>query len=187
MDNIEELKSQLARKTQECEELKERLNSRCFDPKSNNNRCISYNRIVEDYERDLKQLNQLKVECEELRKANDEKNEFLAQLGMPSNGSYKRVKYHIQSLTDEIKRLRAENEKLREWKEANKPTGICETCTEVSVEKGFCYEQALENIKELAKGKINWCEQGNRYCNKCKCICNEYRILTIINEVLKDA
>ncbi len=44
---------QLAHKTQECEQLKERIKCNCFDPKSNNNRCISYNRIAEDYERDL--------------------------------------------------------------------------------------------------------------------------------------
>ena len=49
-------------KEQECEELKSRLNCRCFDPSINNNRCISYNRIAEDYERDLKQLDQLKVQ-----------------------------------------------------------------------------------------------------------------------------
>ena len=61
---------QLKRKEQECEELKERLNCNCFDPKSNNNRCISYNRIVEDYERDLKQLDQLKAENDELTTIN---------------------------------------------------------------------------------------------------------------------
>ena len=56
---------QLKAKEQECEELKSRLNCRCFDPSINNNRCISYNRIAEDYERDLKQLDQLKVELEQ--------------------------------------------------------------------------------------------------------------------------
>ena len=53
----------------ENEELKEQINCRCFDPKNNNNRCISYNRIAEDYERDLKQLNQLKEDNEELKNA----------------------------------------------------------------------------------------------------------------------
>lgn len=41
-------------KEQECEELKGRLNTICFDPRTNNNRCISYNRMAEDYEKDLK-------------------------------------------------------------------------------------------------------------------------------------
>lgn len=58
---------QLARKTQECEELKERIKCNCFDPKSNNNRCISYNRIAEDYERDLKHLKNKIAECEKLK------------------------------------------------------------------------------------------------------------------------
>ena len=66
--NIELEIKQLKAKEQECEELKERLKSRCFDPKSNNNRCISYNRIAEDYERDLKELDQLKAKNEELKK-----------------------------------------------------------------------------------------------------------------------
>ena len=51
-------------KEQECEELKERIKCNCFDPKSNNNRCISYNRIAEDYERDLKRLENKIAECE---------------------------------------------------------------------------------------------------------------------------
>ena len=92
MNNIAKLQEQLARKTQECEqikekyealklenqegyeivaelkheceELKERIKCNCFDPKSNNNRCISYNRIAEDYERDLKRLENKIAECE---------------------------------------------------------------------------------------------------------------------------
>lgn len=52
-------------------------------------------------------------------------------------------------------------------------------------EKVKPYKEALKNIKELAKVKIKWCERGNRYCNKCKCICSEYEILQQC-EVLKD-
>lgn len=63
-ESIKSLKEQLKRKEQECEELKERLNCNCFDSKNNNNRCISYNRMAEDYERDLKQLDQLKRQHE---------------------------------------------------------------------------------------------------------------------------
>ena len=58
---------QLARRTAECEELKERIKCNCFDSKSNNNRCISYNRIAEDYARDLKRLEKKTAECEELK------------------------------------------------------------------------------------------------------------------------
>ena len=61
---IKENFKQLQCKTAECEELKERIKCNCFDPKSNNNRCISYNRIAEDYERDLKRLENKIAECE---------------------------------------------------------------------------------------------------------------------------
>lgn len=69
---------QLRRKEQECEELKERLKCKCFDSKSNNNRCISYNRIAEDYERDLQRLTKITQECEELKKYKDAVNKFIS-------------------------------------------------------------------------------------------------------------
>lgn len=50
------LTKELNQKIDECDELKERLKCNCFDPKSNNNRCISYNRIAEDYEMSLTQF-----------------------------------------------------------------------------------------------------------------------------------
>lgn len=49
-------------------ELKERIKCYCFDPKVNNNRCVSYNRIAEDYEKDLRKLNSIKNECEKILK-----------------------------------------------------------------------------------------------------------------------
>lgn len=57
---------QLKRKEQECEELKGRLNTICFDSKTNNNRCISYNRMAEDYEKDLKKINNYKQTLNEI-------------------------------------------------------------------------------------------------------------------------
>ena len=69
---IKENFKQLARKTQECEELKQRLKCNCFDAKSNNNRCISYNRIAEDYERDLKHLENKITESEKYEQALNE-------------------------------------------------------------------------------------------------------------------
>lgn len=54
-------------KEQECEELKGRLNTICFDPRTNNNRCISYNRMAEDYEKDLKKINKYKKALEEIK------------------------------------------------------------------------------------------------------------------------
>lgn len=49
-----ELQEKLQAKEQECEELKGRLNTICFDPRANNNRCISYNRMAEDYAKLIK-------------------------------------------------------------------------------------------------------------------------------------
>lgn len=69
---IKENFKQLQRKTAECEELKERLKCNCFDPKSNNNRCISYNRIAEDYKRDLRHLENKIAECEKYEQALNE-------------------------------------------------------------------------------------------------------------------
>ena len=67
LESIEYWHHQAKAKEQECEELKERIKCNCFDPKSNNNRCISYNRIAEDYERDLKRLENKIAECEKLK------------------------------------------------------------------------------------------------------------------------
>lgn len=57
---------QRKRKEKECEELKERLNTTCFDPKNNNCRCISYNRIAADYKADLIKLRKVNSKNMEL-------------------------------------------------------------------------------------------------------------------------
>lgn len=110
---------QLKRKEQECEELKERLNCNCFDPKNNNNRCISYNRIAEDYERDLKQLDQLKSEYEELR-------QFLAKEPLALQA--------LQSgYADYKKRSEVFFEMINQYKQ---------TLTEIKEIAEHCYDQA---------------------------------------------
>lgn len=45
----------------------------------------------------------------------------------------------------------AENriKELKEWQEANQPTGICETCTAKSVEDMYKYKQALNEIEKI--------------------------------------
>lgn len=45
----------------------------------------------------------------------------------------------------------AENriKELKEWQEANQPTGICETCTAKSVEDMYKYKQALDRIENI--------------------------------------
>lgn len=54
--DIEQTYSEHEELNKECEELRGRLNTICFDSRANNNRCISYNRMAEDYEKDLKKL-----------------------------------------------------------------------------------------------------------------------------------
>ena len=48
----------------------------------------------------------------------------------------------------------AENKikELKEWQEANQPTGICETCTAKSVEDMYKYKKALDKIKRIVMG-----------------------------------
>lgn len=41
--------------------------NKCYDPKRNNGRCISYNRMAEDYERDLLRLKKINNLCKEYR------------------------------------------------------------------------------------------------------------------------
>lgn len=67
-ENCLELQKKLQAKEQECEELKERVKTKCFDPKNKNNRCISYNRISQDYEIDLMRLNKYKQALEDIEK-----------------------------------------------------------------------------------------------------------------------
>lgn len=65
----------------------------------------------------------------------------------------------------------AENKikELKEWREANQPTGICETCTVKSVEDMYKYKKALNEIEE---GLIPICESCRKYyynqhCENC--------------------
>lgn len=68
LSTILELQEKLQTKEQECEELRGRLNIICFDPRANNNHCISYNRMAEDYEKDKKKINKYKQALVEIEK-----------------------------------------------------------------------------------------------------------------------
>lgn len=58
----------------------------------------------------------------------------------------------------------AENKikELKEWREANQPTGICETCTVKSVEDMYKYKQALDEIENVADD-YNRVEKTSQY------------------------
>ena len=54
-------------------------------------------------------------------------------------------------LQEQLKRKEQECEQLKEWQEANQPTGICETCTAKSVEDVYKYKRTLTEIKAIAE------------------------------------
>ena len=60
-----------------------------------------------------KQLKAKEQECEEFRKANDEKNELLAKLGCPTTATARRKVFCLQEQLDQLK---AENEELKRYK-----------------------------------------------------------------------
>ena len=57
-----------------------------------------------------KQLKRKEQECEEFRKANDEKNELLAKLGCPTIATAKRKVFCLQEQLDQLKKS---NEELK--------------------------------------------------------------------------
>lgn len=70
-------------------------------------------------------------ECESWKKANDEKNKFLQDLGVSASGEFKRIKFYIEDLKNKY------NEKVEE-------------CEELISEKDF-YLQKIETLE----GKLN--------------------------------
>lgn len=67
----------------------------------------------------------------------------------------------------------AENKikELKEWREANQPTGICETCTAKSVEDMYKYKQALDEIEKYLDAQQKYFD-GEDY----------HKLLDIINK-----
>lgn len=84
----------------------------------------------------------------------------------------------------------AENKikELREWQEANQPTGICETCTAKSVEDMYKYKQALDEIERFCRGGCDSCKEftPNRQSDiNCR-YCQFTQILNIINKIKEE-
>lgn len=68
---------------------------------------------------------------------------------------------------DELIRLKQEVKELKEWQEANQPTGICETCTAKSVEYADKCRIALVEIEYVTKELFLGVENKDRpYCEK---------------------
>ena len=81
----------------------------------------------------------------------------------------------------------AENKikEFKEWQDANKPTGICETCTVKSVEDMYKYKKALDEIEGFCKDVCDSCKKftPNRQSDISCRYCNATQILNIINKV----
>ena len=81
----------------------------------------------------------------------------------------------------------AENKikELKEWREANQPTGICETCTVKSVEDMYEYKQVLNEIERFCKDACDSCKKftPNRQSDISCRFCQATQILNIINKV----
>lgn len=56
--------------------------------------------------------------------------------------------YYSMDLEEQVK-------ELQEWKAANKPTGICETCTDKSVQDAHKYKILLQSIKSVLEYYAN--------------------------------
>lgn len=136
---------ELQNKEQECEELKKGVIKQCPN-------------CGEQY---LNQIGaELYEECEELKKQL-EQQEALTE-------TYKacyRAKHN--DVKDELIRLKQEVKELKEWQEANQPTGICETCTAKSVEYADKCRIALVEIEYVTKELFLGVENKDRpYCKK---------------------
>lgn len=65
-----------------------------------------------------------------------------------TNGVSYDVWYESKRLIDQLKK---ENEELKEYIQANKATGICETCTHTALIENDHYRKAFEEIEEIVK------------------------------------
>lgn len=77
----------------------------------------------------------------------------------------------------QLKRKEQELKELKEWQEANQPTGICETCTAESVKDMYKYKQALDEIENYVRDNSDFDKSDKLTSNT-----GAYDILEIINK-----
>ena len=99
-----------------------------------------------------KQLKRKEQECEEFRKANDEKNKLLAKLGYPTTATAKRKVFCLQEQLDQLK---VENEEFKKLLKV-RIEDLCDSCGASSMMPMPCkvYEKTLTEIKEIAEEQI---------------------------------
>ena len=162
-------------KEQEYEELRQYHNKCCKENAEKLEQWLEkYNQVSKDFYNgkycNKENCNLLKTkeqECEELKKQLEQQKALTE--------TYKacyRAKHN--DAKDELIRLKQEVKELKEWQEANQPTGICETCTAKSVEYADKCRIALVEIEYVTKELFLGVENKDRpYCEK---------ILNIINK-----
>ena len=69
---------------------------KCFDPKKQNGRCISYNRMADDYEKTLQKLEYKEKECEELQKTIQLQNQMQMKVVEEKNKEIEKLKQKEQ-------------------------------------------------------------------------------------------
>lgn len=82
------------------------------------------------------------------------------ELSIACHDKVNKCKYY--KLYKQLKAKEQECEELKEWREANQPTGICETCTVKSVEDMYKYKKALDEIENVADD-YNRVEKTSQY------------------------
>lgn len=160
-------------------------------------KCEGYNCHYKQTKRAEQKLQAKEQECEELKKGVIKQcpncgEQYLNHIGAKlyeENEALKKQLEQQEALTetyktcyrakhndvkDELIRLKQEVKELKEWQEANQPTGICETCTAKSVEYADKCRIALVEIEYVTKELFLGVENKDRpYCEK---------ILNIINK-----
>lgn len=82
-------------------------------------------------------------------------------------------------LLTEIIKQNKKLQALKEWKEANKPTGICETCTEKTLLQNDRYRNQIILLRKIIPDDLLMC------CDKYK-DCDLYKIFSDILTIIKE-
>lgn len=88
----------------------------------------------------------------------------------------------FEAMADEIENLTQECEELKKYIEANKATGICETCTHKALQENDQYKQALDKVYRITSSLKYYIETPKTT----HIILEMDRILNIVYGVLKE-
>ena len=115
---------------------------------------------------DYQQLKRKEQECEELKKANDEKNELLIKLGCPTTATAKRKVLYLEKELEKIKEINNEiKTDLKNWDERFKLQNtfidnlLKATNNSIWIDKSISDEEASEIIEKIEMDYIEF-EEG---------------------------